>query len=108
LYVSDPPDYARAQQHGNRARDAYPADREVARALGIASYHQNDMRRAIELLIEVARQQPNDPVVLVHLGLAQLQLNRMEEARLNLERALELDPNGTLAPDARRALEEGR
>ena len=105
LYVSDPPDYAQAQKHGLRAREAYPTDPEVARALGIASYHQNDLRRAIELLTEAARQRSDDPQLLVRLGLAQHQLNRSAEARPNLERALQLDPNLTLAPEAKRVID---
>jgi tetratricopeptide (TPR) repeat protein len=106
LYTSNPPDYEKARRHGLKARDRYPTDPAVAKALGIASYHQNAAQNAVDLLTEAARARGDDPEILVHLGLAQHQLKRHDEARPNLERALELSPNITLAAEVKQALSE--
>jgi tetratricopeptide (TPR) repeat protein len=104
LYLTAPADYQKAFDHGLKAREAYPNDVEVAKALGMASYHRADYRRAIELLTEAARQRIDDPEVLACLGLAQHQLKRSDDARPNLEKAVALDPNSPLAAEAKKVL----
>jgi tetratricopeptide (TPR) repeat protein len=107
LYLMSPPDYQKAFEHGMKARESYPADLEIVRALGIASYHRNDPRRAIDFLAEAVRHQDDDPEILVYLGLAQHQLKRFDDARPNLERAIQINPNITLAAEVGRALGTG-
>jgi tetratricopeptide (TPR) repeat protein len=91
-----------------RARQAYPDDSNVARALGIVTYRMasspDDYSRAAELLAESARSQAQDAEMLFYLGMAQYQLKQQAECKNNLTRALALHLSGQAADDAKRIL----
>jgi Flp pilus assembly protein TadD len=102
-FKNDPQGYTLAV----KAREAYPDDPEVARALGILSYIRgSDDVRAIALLKESNQKRQNDPEILYYLGKAQLRQKQSTQGKDTLRRALELKLSEGLAADAKRTLAE--
>ena len=89
-----------------KAREAFPNDAAVARALGIIAFHRKDYSRASQLLKEASRTNPADAEGLYYLGVAQFHLKEKNESRQTLQRALSLDGNATFAAEARRIIAE--
>jgi uncharacterized protein HemY len=87
-----------------KARQAYPDDPEIAKALGIINYRREAYPQAMELLKEAAAKRKDDPQILYYLGELYLQLKQYPECKGALERALSLNPPPGLGDDARRAL----
>jgi tetratricopeptide (TPR) repeat protein len=106
LYAKDPKNDAKAYPLAVKARDAFPADAEVARTLGIIVYRQGDYSRAAKLLQESARQRTSDAELMYYLGMAQYHLKHNAESKTALQRALDLNLSGTQATDAKRVLTE--
>ena len=99
-------DDAKAVQIGGKAREADPQDAELAKALGKVSLRRGDARYAAQLLEESARSRATDGDVWYSLGLARLQLGQKEPGKAALEKALELEPQGAFAADAKLRLTE--
>lgn len=99
-------DSPKAYTYATRAREAYPADPEVARLLGSLEYERGEYARAALLLKESANVFPNDADLFYRLGQAQFKLKQSGECRESLQRALSLMPTSPQAPAARRILEE--
>jgi tetratricopeptide (TPR) repeat protein len=95
LYSADPANNQKALDLGLKARQAYPEDAELARALGIVAYRQKDYRSAGNWLQETAAKQTDDATVQYYLGMARYQLKQTTQSRQALQRALDLG----LAPD---------
>ncbi len=91
-----------------KARQAYPQDPLVARALGLMSYRRNDSSRAVQYLQEATRANPKDAEALFYLGSAQLQLKSPKDAKSTLQQALALNLPPTLAQEAKRLLSESK
>jgi tetratricopeptide (TPR) repeat protein len=85
-----------------KARQAYPQDPDIARALGILNYRRQYYPRAAELLQEAARTRADDPELQFYLGAAHYQLKQWNQCKAVLERALSLNPVPKLAEEARR------
>jgi Flp pilus assembly protein TadD len=106
LYAKDPNNDARANPLAVKARQAFPDDPEVAKALGLIVYRQGDYSRAASLLQESARQINGDSELMYYLGMAQYHLKNRAESKTALQRALDLNLSGTQAVEARRILGE--
>lgn len=105
-YAESGSDDAKAYTLAQRARDLYPADPDVAKALGKLSYRRNDLAYATRLLQESSRSRPKDADLLYHLGLAQSKQRLTNEAKVTITAALNLDPNHILAAEAKSALSQ--
>lgn len=106
LHLQNPPDYAKAHEHALKAREAFPADAEVARALGITTYQRKDYRQSVQLLNQSAAKLPNDADVFYFLGMGHYQLKEHPECKAALTKALLLEPNAPMAAAARKLLSE--
>jgi tetratricopeptide (TPR) repeat protein len=103
-YATNPANDAKAIALATKARLAFPRDADLARAIGIVAYRQGDFARAANLLQESAAQLGKDGEVMYYLGMAQWRLNKRNEGRQSLQRALELGVNDTHAAEARKSL----
>jgi tetratricopeptide (TPR) repeat protein len=104
-YAADQPvDNQKALQLAMQAREAYPADAEVAKALGIVVYRQGDYTRAVALLKESANRLTTDATLMYYLGMAQYRNNNLADSKLSLQRALELNLKDELSSTAKQTL----
>jgi len=87
------------------AREAFPDDVEVARALGIAFYRRGDYTSASRLLTETVRNGGEDARTQYYLGMSNFQLKN-KQGKQNLQRALSLNLEPKLAEDAKRVLSQ--
>jgi Flp pilus assembly protein TadD len=107
LYAADQPaDNQKALQLATQAREAFPEDPDVAKALGILAYRQGDYARSSRLLQESASKLNGDAKVFYYLGMDQYRLKQQTESKRSLQRALDLSLSGELASEARRVLAE--
>jgi Flp pilus assembly protein TadD len=106
LYVDRSTDLARVYDLAQKARQAYPDDAEVAKALGILSYRRNLYPRAVDLLTEVAGKREDDAETLYYLGEARHQLKQWNECKTALDQAVALKLPDKLAGEAKRTLGE--
>jgi tetratricopeptide (TPR) repeat protein len=105
LYAADQPaDNAKALQLAMQAREAFPRDPDVAKALGIMMYRQGDYTRAVELLKESASRLTTDATLMYYLGMAQYRNNDQADGKLSLQRALEMNLNDELSSMARQTM----
>lgn len=106
LYAQDSTNDQKAYQIASQAREAFPNDPEVAKALGIIMYRQGDYARAAGLLKESAGKLDGDAPVMYYLGMAQYRLKENAASKKSLQHALDLNLSGDLAGEARRTLAE--
>jgi tetratricopeptide (TPR) repeat protein len=105
LYAANQPvDNQKALELAMQAREAFPDDPDVAKALGIMMYRQGDFTRAVGLLKESASKLTTDATLMYYLGMAQYRNNEQADSRLSLQRALELNLNDELSSTARQTL----
>ena len=97
-------DVAKAFNLAEKARQAYPNDPEVAKALGILNYRRDYYPRAVDLLKEAAAKRPEDAEILYYLGETHRQLKQWAECKNTLERAASLRLPSALADRAKAAL----
>jgi len=72
--------------------------------LGWAGYRLGKVEEGIVLIKGAARQAPEQPVFRYHLGMSYVALNKKEQARKELEKALELS-QGSSSQDIARVSE---
>ena len=72
--------------------------------LGWAAYRLGKVEEGLALIEDAARQLPEQPVFRYHLGMSYAALNRNEQARVELQKALELSQDQS-APDVERIRE---
>jgi exosortase C (VPDSG-CTERM-specific) len=89
-----------------QARESFPADARLARALGILAYRQADYSRSAQLLSDSARNAESDAEMLYYLGMAQYRLKQRAQSKETLQRALALNMPAKFAAEARRTLAE--
>ncbi len=106
LYAKNPADNQKAYDLAIKAREAFPDDPELARAMGIILYRQKDFARAANVLQEVASQHTQDAELMYYLGMAQFRLNKRTESKQALQRAIELGLKADLAVEAKQTLTE--
>lgn len=105
LYAADQPvDNQKALQLAMQARETFPQDPEVAKALGIMMYRQGNYTRAVGLLKESASKLTTDATLMYYLGMAQYRNNEQADSKLSLQRALELNLNHELSSTAKQTL----
>jgi len=105
LYAAEQPaGNQRVLQLALQARESFPNDPEVAKALGIITYRQGDYARAAGLLKESAAKLTGDATLMYYLGMAQYRNNEPADSRHSLQKALDLNLNNSLADEARRTL----
>jgi Flp pilus assembly protein TadD len=104
IYADKVIDDKKALELATKAREAFPADADVARALGVIMYRTGNFPRAASLLQESARTRTSDAELMYYLGMAQHQAKNPAEAKRSLERAIELGLKDDLAKEAKRVL----
>lgn len=77
----------KAYELARKARSLRPDDGAVADTLGWIHYQRGEYQRALGLLREAARSQPNNFEIQFHLGLASNMMGETESARVALEKA---------------------
>ena len=108
LLSASPADAKRGLELATKARTAFPADAELAKAFGVMLYHQGNFTRASTMLQEAARARTEDAEVQYFLGLTQRQLKNPAAGNKALERAIELGLPADRTAEARKALAEGK
>jgi tetratricopeptide (TPR) repeat protein len=104
LYAAQPTDNVKTTVVATKARQAYPADPLLARAVGILSYRQGEFGKAVNLLQESVAKNKKDGEALYYLGMAQGRLNKRSESKQTLQRALDLGLKDTLAAEAKKTI----
>ena len=94
----------RALELAQTAKAQLPQNAQASDTLGWVYYKKGLGSLAISALQEGVKQDPANPVIHYHLGLAFLQNGDKPEARAALERALRLKPEFRGADDAKRLL----
>jgi tetratricopeptide (TPR) repeat protein len=109
LYQEKGGDDQKAYALATKAREYFPSDPLVSRALGILSYRRGDSKRAVQLLSESEAHRADDAELQYYLGMATLRSkgpDSEKRAKQALQRALTLNLPGQLAEEARRAIAE--
>jgi tetratricopeptide (TPR) repeat protein len=106
LYAEDSSNMDRAYALAIKARESFPDDSELGKALGIIVFRQGDFARAASLLQGSAAKQSADAELFYYLGAAQYHLKNHAESKASLQRALSLNLSGKLATDARQMFAE--
>jgi Flp pilus assembly protein TadD len=88
------------------AQRAMPGSPRVADTLGWAYYQKGIYGLAIDVLEGAAKKAPQNATLQYHLGLAYEATHDRAQARLHLERALQLDPSLPQAARIRKTLSE--
>jgi tetratricopeptide (TPR) repeat protein len=104
LYAARGSDDSKAFDTAAKARQAYPDDAELAKALGIMNFKRGLYPQSAELLNQAAGSRRNDADVQLYLGKAHQQLKRWDECKSALERALALDLAAVSRQDAQTQL----
>ena len=98
------PGYCWSCELAAKARQAYPEDPEIAKALGILNYRRGFYPQSLELLKEAATKRKDDPELFYYLGEVNHQLKLYTECKELLQRSLTLSLSPRLADSARTAL----
>lgn len=101
LHAAHPRDDRQALELATKAREAYPGDADLARALGILHLRTGNYARAVSLLQESARVREADAELFYFLGQALRQLRDPAGSATALRRALDLGLREELAKEAR-------
>jgi len=104
LYSRNPQKTSQAYSLAMKARDSFPDDPALAKAVGIMVFQQGDFARAAGLLRTCAVQSPGDAEVFYYLGATELKLSHRPAAKSDLEQAIALKLPAPLADSARQML----
>ncbi|HUN60339.1 MAG TPA: tetratricopeptide repeat protein, partial [Candidatus Sulfotelmatobacter sp.] len=88
------------------ARKGLPKLPNSADTLGWAYYHKGDYAVAAPLFEDAVKAMPNSQTYHYHLGLTYQKLQDPTRARIELEKAISIDPKSDLAQRARQAISE--
>jgi len=106
LYAEDSSNQDRAYALATKARESFPDDSELEKALGIIVFRRGDYIRAANLLKESAVERSSDAELFYYLGAAQYRLKNRAESKVSLQRALSANLSGKLTTDASQMLAE--
>jgi tetratricopeptide (TPR) repeat protein len=106
LYAENLVDPERAYPVVAKAREAFPDDPQVAKALALILFQRGDYGRAASLFTTISGSAGADAEVFYYLGIAEFHLRNRAESKTSLERALNLNLSGQQATDARQTLAE--
>jgi tetratricopeptide (TPR) repeat protein len=104
LSAENPGDNRKTYEMAVLAREIFPDDIELGKALSIIIYKRGDYVAAGNLLKEIATKRPNDAKVMFYLGMSQHWMRKPNECKQSLQRALELKLPVELAAEAQRVL----
>jgi tetratricopeptide (TPR) repeat protein len=104
LYSGDPSKDQVALDIAVKARETYPEDLQLEKALGIIVYRKGDFDRAASLLQDCSRQLTGDAELLYYLGMSRFQTKDLAASRRALQQALDLGLSGDRATEARNTL----
>lgn len=93
-----------ALQCARRAVELAPQSGDALDTLGQAQYLNNDLKTAEATLLKAKELAPRQASVYLHLGQLYLDSGRSDEAKINLENAVGLDPGGPIAEIAFKSL----
>jgi tetratricopeptide (TPR) repeat protein len=106
IYFAHLSDDQKAYELISKARESFPQDAEVLKALGILTYRKGNYPRAVQLLKESAQSRKQDAELLYYLGKAQYQLKSKSDSKASLQQALAFNLPTQLAEDAKKVLLE--
>ncbi|HWL17595.1 MAG TPA: tetratricopeptide repeat protein [Opitutus sp.] len=106
LLADDPAADASLVALGRQAHAAFPDDARLTKSLGKLLYRRGEFARAAEFLNASARVLTDDAELFFYRGMTEAALQRSDDSRTSLQRALELDLRADLAAEARRAIAE--
>jgi tetratricopeptide (TPR) repeat protein len=106
LYAQNLVDPKTAYPIALRAREAFPDDAEVARALAMILFRQGDYNRAADIFNTISNTPTADARLFYCLGICEYHLKNYIETKTSLEHALTLNLSGPEAVDARQTLSE--
>lgn len=106
LCLEESVDDRKALAAATKARDAFPADSQVAKAMGVINYRLGDYNRASTLLKDAQLKLAADADIAFYLGMAQYQLKQKADSKKSLQRALELKLAANRTTEAQRVLAE--
>jgi predicted Zn-dependent protease len=104
IYSKDPGKTSRAYELAIKARDDYPNDTVLAKAIAIIVFQQGDYSRAERLLATCIGNPDADAETYYYLGSAQVQLRENVAAKASLQQALAMHLSGPLADNAKKML----
>ena len=106
LYAQNLADPQKAYPVAIRAREAFPDDPQVARALAMVLFQQGEYSRAADLFDTISNSANADARLFYCLGICEYHLKNYIETKTSLEHALTLNLSGQDAVDARQTLAE--
>jgi tetratricopeptide (TPR) repeat protein len=106
LYAQNLAEPARAYPVAIKAREAFPDDPQVARALAMVLFQQGNYDRAADLFNTISNSAGADARLYYCLGICEYHLKNYLETKTSLEHALTLNLSGPEAVDARQTLSE--
>ncbi|HEY1663740.1 MAG TPA: tetratricopeptide repeat protein [Verrucomicrobiae bacterium] len=106
LYAQNLDDPDKAYSLAVKAREMFPDDPDVARALGLIVFEKGDYARAANVLDAISDSKSADAELFYCLGISEYHLRNFAASRSSLERALSMNLAGQQASDARETLAE--
>lgn len=106
MYAQNLVDPAKAYPIALKAREAFPDDPQVARALAMVLFQQGNYDRAADLFNTISNSEGADARLFYCLGICEYHLKNYMETKTSLEHALSLNLSGQDAVDARQTLSE--
>lgn len=107
LYSTDPSKDQKTVILASKARESYPEDAELEKALGIAVYRQQHYEKAASLLLDSTQRQGNNAESFFYLGMSQFKLGNVLASRKSLQRALDIGLGTPESNEARKTLGSG-
>jgi tetratricopeptide (TPR) repeat protein len=89
-----------------KAREAFPDDPQVAKALALILFQRGDYVRANDLFNTISGSTAADAELFYCLGISEFRLKNYSDSRKSLQHALNLNLSGEQATDARQTLAE--
>lgn len=106
LYAQNFVDPAKAYPVALEAREAYPDNPDVARALALILFQRGEYERAAGLFSSIADSSAADARLFYCLGISEFHLKNYVQSKTSLQHALTLNLSGEEAADARETLAE--
>ncbi|HTR40275.1 MAG TPA: tetratricopeptide repeat protein, partial [Pseudomonadales bacterium] len=89
-----------------KAREAFPDDPQVAKALALILFQRGDYSRSADLFTTISGSDGADAEVFYYLGICEFHLKNRAGSKTSLQHALNLNLSGQQATDARQTLAE--
>jgi tetratricopeptide (TPR) repeat protein len=104
LYAADPAKEKTAYDMAMKARNSFPQDPALAKALGRLTFARKDYRSAVRYLSDALAAMPSDAEVLYYIGSSHLQLKDKAQAKSALQKAVAAGLKEPLLADAKKML----